>query len=537
MSGVLVLSLSTLLVKIIGLAYKIPLLAVLGTEGMGYFNSSYEIFALLCGMSTTGVPVAVSMLIASARESGNFKRARGIFKTAWALLLTKGIFFSGLLAIFAAPIANALGNPDAYFAILAISPAILFSCASGAVRGYFQGCRIMMPTALSQLLEALGKLIIGVAFAAVAVHVGLSVPAAAAFAILGVSLGSLASAVYLLIRKRCDGAVPALLGERGKERSEEKLGRHVLELLRISLPITVGSALTGCTRIADMALIMRRLQATGVSTYEANKLYGAYTTLALPVFMLVPAFITPITESLIPRLSAAVAADEANEEERAVSGAVRLTVFLAFPSAMGIALYSEQILSLLFGSQTEAVAVSAPLLSALGASVLFSCLISTMTAVLQAYRRVILPIIALAVGAVVKITAAYCLIGSPAFGAMGAPVSTLLSNVAVLALDLCFVACTSRRRLGIIKQLPKPFFASLLSMLGSYALYLALGGIAGEERLRFILTLAAAVGIYFVFSVLFGVITSEDVSVLSHKRRGAENGNNGIDNINGMKGK
>lgn len=513
MSGVLVLTVSTVIVKIIGLAYKIPLLSVLGTDGMGYFNTAYEIFALLCGISTSGMPVAVSMLVSSAREAGNRARARGIYRTSAALLLTKGVLFSAGLALLAEPVARAVGNPQAYLAILAISPALLFSCMAGAVRGYFQGCRIMLPTAVSQLTEALGKLIIGVVFAYAAVRAGLSIAAASAFAVLGVSLGSLFSAVYLLIRKRTEARKSSVA-----EKKTEKATKYFFELLRISLPITFCSALTGCTRVIDMTLIMRRLQDIGVSSAESNRIYGAYTTLALPIFGLVPAFVPPITESLIPRLSAAVEAKHKEEEIRAVSGAARLTVFIAMPASMGIALYSEQIISLLFGGGTEAVAVAAPLLSALGASVLFSCLITATNAILQSYRRVHLPIISLGVGALVKAVSAYFLIGNPAFGVMGAPISTFLSNAAVLALNLCFVSRSLSGRSGILTQLPKPFFASVIAMLASYAVYLPLDRLNDGGSLAFLGALIVAVVMYFALCILLGVVSREDIKIVKRKK-------------------
>ena len=197
MSGVLILSLSTVIVKFIGLAYKIPLMSVLGADGMGYFNTAYEIFAILCGVSTTGLPVAVSMLVSTARERGDIEAERGVLRTSSAILLTKGVAISGGLALLAEPVAVWLGNPQAYLSILAISPSLLFCCIAGAVRGYFQGRRIMTPTAVSQLAEAAGKLIFGVALAIVALRLGAPLHTCAAFAVLGVSLGSLLSACYL----------------------------------------------------------------------------------------------------------------------------------------------------------------------------------------------------------------------------------------------------------------------------------------------------------------------------------------------------
>lgn len=509
MSGVLILTVSTVIVKIIGLAYKIPLLSVLGAEGMGYFNSAYEIYALLCGVSTSGLPVAVSMLISSADKKGDVSAEGGIYRTASAIMVTKGVLFSGGLALFAEPIALAIGNHEAYPAILCISPALFFSCAAGAVRGYFQGKRDMLPTAISQLTEAGGKLIFGVAFALIAIRAGAELFFAAAMGILGVSLGSLLSAFYLFIRKSRCGAF------RGKA---PRKGSYFWEIFKISLPITAGSALMGVSRMIDMAFIMRRLQDIGVSASGANKIYGSYTTLSLPVFSLVPAFIPPITESLIPRLSAAVAAHEVEEQRRAVSNAFRLTAFLAMPAGMGIALYAHQIISLLFPSSPEAVNIATPLLASLGASVLPACLVTTSCAVLQSYKRVMLPIIALGFGALVKGVSAYILIGMPEVAALGAPVSTLLFNVTVVALDLAFVKRIAKGKIGILWMLVRTFVCSAVAVLGSYIVYISLEVKFDGTPIPFLASLACAAVAYFALCVLLSVIGKEDIAVISHKR-------------------
>ncbi len=514
MSGVAVLTVSTVIVKIIGLAYKIPLFAVIGTDGMGYFNTAYEIFALLCGVSTSGMPVAVSMLVSSAYEAGNTERAKGIYRTSSALLLTKGVLFSSLLAVFARQISHAVGNPDAYLALLAISPSLLFCCMAGAVRGYFQGKRMMLPTAVSQLTEAVGKLVFGVGFAVLGMNMGMGFAVSAALAVLGVSVGSLFSALYLLLKKRNEE-----MPKSEKAMEKQKTGKYFFELLYISLPITVCSALTGTSRIIDMTFILRRLSDIGVSSLEANRIYGAYTTLALPVFGLVPAFVPPITESLIPRLSAAIAAKNKSEQSRAIYNAFRLTVFLGMPASMAISLYSGDIIYLLFGAGREELAIAAPLLSALGASVLFSCLITATNAVLQSSRKVMLPIISLLVGAVVKAVGAYILIGNENIGAMGAAVSTLLSNIAVLGINMIFIYKYVSKEAGVFASLPKPFLASAISVLASYAVYLPVRSLTGGGRLPFLCAAAVAVGVYLGLCLLLGVVSKNDLLFLFQKKK------------------
>ena len=164
-SGVFVLSFSTLIVKIIGLAFKIPMLSLLGMEGMGYFNSAYEIYAVLCVIATAGLPVALSLLVSSARANNDLSRVKEIYRSAIKIFLIFGILGTALMLLFARSLADLIGNSDAYFCILAIAPALLFICLASAIRGYCQGFEDMRPTATSQLIEAISKLVLGVAFA------------------------------------------------------------------------------------------------------------------------------------------------------------------------------------------------------------------------------------------------------------------------------------------------------------------------------------------------------------------------------------
>ena len=507
MSGVLILSFSTVIVKIIGLAYKIPLMSVLGAEGMGYFNTAYEIFALLCGISTSGLPVAISMLVSAARGRGDTAEAVGIFKASNVLLLTKGTLLSLLLALFSGNIATLVGNPQARLAILAISPSVFFCCAAGAIRGYFQGCRQMMPTALSQLTEALSKLVFGVSFAALAARQGASIPTSAAFAVLGVSVGSLFSALYLLARWYREGAISQKQRRRG----------YFVPLLRISLPITLCSALVGATRMIDMTLLMHRLTDLGVSYAEANRIYGSYTTLALPVFGLVPAFIPPITESLIPRLSEAVSSKNGDEARRAVGNAMRLTALVSIPSSIGITVYSRQIIGVVFSGETEALNIAAPMLSALGAGVALSCFITTANAVLHSYGKVLLPVAALGVGALVKAVSAYLLIGSPEIAEMGAPISTLASNAAVLCLEILFLRRVCGK-VGIISYTLRVLLASITSVALSYALYAPFSTRIGETP-AFLLALALAVLSYLAFTLILDIFPHFSLPFLLKKKR------------------
>ena len=504
MSGVMVLSLSTLLVKIIGLAFKIPMLSFLGTEGMGYFNSAYEIYALLCVVSTAGLPVALSMLVSAARARGDGGAVTDVYKTARALFLSMGLLGSAAMLLLSSQISELIGNSESYYSILAIAPALLFICLASAVRGYCQGFGDMRPTAISQLIEALSKLGLGILFAVIAIKRGYSTPAVSAFAVFGITVGALLSLVYLCIARRSH-----VVTKGRQTRSRETLG----PLLKIAFPVTVGSLIMGCSRIIDMALIMRRLQDAGGSAAEANKIYGAYTTLAVPVFSLIPALIAPIAMALIPELSSHIEKGDAAGQGRTVGNAMRLTALFSMPAALGLAAFSRPVLELLFYGQREAIDTSAPLLSVLGISVVFSCIISTASAILQSYGHASFPIVSMAIGILIKLAVSYTLIGDSRFGAMGAPIGSLACAVTVGGLDLWYVCFKCGVSLSIGNILIKPLLSSLASVGGGLALYIALLPLK-MGALGFLISAFAVLLLYIALSLCFGSLGVEDIALL-----------------------
>lgn len=537
MSGVLVLSVSTVIVKVIGLGVKIPLLSVLSAGGMGYFNSAVEIYALLCVIATAGLPVAMSMIISAERERGNAVGVRKTYKTAMAFFIALGLVGSAAMLFLAKPIATVIGNPDSFFCIMAISPSLLFVCVSSAVRGYFQGFGYMTPTAVSQLIEALGKLIFGVWLGALAIKLGMSLPCAAGMAVLGLSIGMLLSVLYLLAAKGAKGRKFEL--ELSSTASSEKTGAR---LLGIALPITLSAAVIGSCRIVDMTLILRRLQFSGVPLESANVIYGSYATLALPVFGLIPSLVTPISLSVVPALCSAIEGRDTDGQKRIVNKALRLTVLLAMPASMGLSFYARPILSILFSGEAEAIGIAAPLLSVLGASVMFSSLITVTNSILQSYKKTVIPIISMAIGTAVKIILAYILIGIPEIGAYGAPLSTLACDLTVTAINMCIIEKKTPSGAETVAVFIKPLAASICAMAVSAAVYVSmLNLLRMSDRAAFVVALTVTVFAYIAFAFAFGAIDREDMRELGiGKKLGKREAllrDKSINRINKMKGK
>ncbi len=503
-SGVVMLSLSVITVKMIGLIYKIPMLGLLGGEGMGYFNSAYEIYALLCIISTTGLPVAMSVMI-SKRDGG----AEKIFKAAMRMFLILGVIGTSLMLVFSYPLARFLGGDKSFYCILAIAPTLFFICAVSAYRGYFQGRSQMMPTALSQVIEALGKLLLGLLFAYVALKAGLEIEKAAACAALGLLCGSAISVLCLMLIKRTRRGADTVL-QRGEGINISR------ELISIAFPITLSAAVVSLTKIIDMTMILRRLQSIGYASSEAFSAYGSYTTLCLPLFSLAPTLVGSVALPILPKLGGAIAERDRAAQLRTVNEGLALTSLISMPAAFGLALYSKEILTLLFKNESEAIMLCAPLLAVLALSVLLSSLVTFSNAVLQAYGHPSIPLISTGIGAIFKIALAYFLIGNESINIMGAPISTFFCDLIIILIGFAYICRYVPGRIDVGRALMRPFIASALSVGASKLIYGAMSARCGEGSLITVCGICVAGALYCLLCLILRPV---DLKIIKSARK------------------
>ncbi len=504
----MLLAASTFLCKIIGLFFKIPIINIVGIDGMANFSSAYNIYMLLNSIAAAGLPVALSILVSKNRARGYSGNIKKIFRSALTVFLLLGI--AGTLSLyFGADAYSAfIGIESSAPAVKAIAPTLLFICISGAIRGYFQGYEIMLPTALSQLLESLGKLVLGVGFALYAIKIGMDSSYAAAAAVVGLSSGVFLSAVYLVVRLMIfSRKTNRISSEDGLVKDSNK--KILYDLFVIAFPITLSSCVTSLTSLADTALITNRLVYGGFSSDAAVTLYSSYTNLAIPLFNLPPALITAIGVSLIPALTSAITRNAKDESKRIFTSAIRLCNAFAIPAAAGIAVFAKPILLAIYPSEAEACNFAAPLLSILSAAIVFSCLTTVCNATLQAYMKPALPIVSMAAGALVKIAVEYILVGSNV-GIYGAPISTVACTLSILIADLIFIAIFTPQRIELFSLL-KIFAATSLSVGLSAVLFKLLLNCGASELLTLAISIITAICLYIVSALLFGVVSYDDL--------------------------
>ena len=260
LQGTALLAMATVIVKLVGALYKVPLNAIIGEKGFGYFSTAYEIYNILLMISTAGLPVAMSRMISEASSLEHYAQVRQVYATAKRIFLLLGIVGSVLMTAFCRPLARFWNQPDAWAAIGCLGPCVLLICIMSAFRGYFQGQSNMIPTAVSQVLEVVTKLIVGMAAALAFLKATADISLAAGGAILGVTASCLVSAVYLY---RCFRRSYAQLPDTGD--TPKSFSRTARELLKIAVPITVSSTILSIITSLSSKIYMGRLLSSGIT--------------------------------------------------------------------------------------------------------------------------------------------------------------------------------------------------------------------------------------------------------------------------------
>ncbi|MBO4897834.1 MAG: polysaccharide biosynthesis protein [Clostridia bacterium] len=502
MYGAAVLLVANILVKIIGACFKIPLTYLLDEAGMGLFTTSYTIYTWLFVVATAGLPVAISKMVAESSALGKTKETKKILHASLVLLAIIGVVGTSVLYFCADAFADFTKSPLAAHGIRAIAPALLFVSFMSAFRGYFQGTQDMVPTASSEVAEALGKLIIGYILASLLIPRGIEYGAAGA--VFGVSMGAAMGLAVLLImyftRKNKNAA------EDGDGKTSS-MGSILKKMLFIAIPITIGASVFTLTTVIDMCMIQRRLLAAGFESKRALELWGSYSGYAIPLFNMPPTLVTSISISLVPAISAAFARQELDDARKMTSSALKTTILLAAPCGIGITVLARPILQTVYNNTN-----AASTLSILGYAVIFVSLVLVTNGVLQALGKVWLPVIHMAIGGVVKVIINFFLVGSPDININGAPVGTTVCYVLILALNLISIKRLLKCKYDIASLLEKPLICvAVMALVSFFACRFA----AGTGRIFSVLIPIVLGGIAYVL-MLFATksLTDEDVLML-----------------------
>lgn len=498
--GAAILAAGILIVKLIGMFYKIPLINIIGEAGAADFNNAYNIYAVLLTVSTAGLPVAVSKLVSEANALDRRNQVRRTFRLALVLFLALGLVSFLVMFFRADALAGMMNDSKAAAGIRALAPAVVCVGCLAALRGYSQGHSNMAPTSVSQIIEALCKLVVGLGLAFWLVKQGKDPDVAAAGAITGVTVGTVVALAYmvldfLLSRGRED--------TRGTDRPDSA-GSILANILKIAVPITLSSSMVGIVTVIDSSLVQGQLQSALDLTEQASRtLYGNYSG-ALNIYNLPTSLMAAITASVIPAVSAALARRDRRGAARITGSALRITALLSFPMGVGLFVLGTPIIRLLFPKLN--VAVAGPLLSTLGIATPFVCMVLVCNSVLQAHGFINLPVIVMVLGGIVKIVNNYNLVG--AIGIAGAPVGNILCFGLALVLDLVVITRVIPNRPRLLPIFAKPAIASAVMGGAAWAVYGLLSRILSSKQVdqagqtvRAVSRMGNAAGIFLAIAV------------------------------------
>ena len=541
--GATLLAAATIVVKVIGAVYKIPLQAVLGKIGYSYFSSAYDIYTLLLLISTAGLPVAMSRMISQATSLGDQTQTRRVYNTSRALFIGLGLVSTALMMVFCRQLAQSQQQPDAWLAIFCLAPCAFLMGLISTYRGFFQGQGNMIPTSLSQVVEAVFKMAVGLVAAVVILQLGGSVPLAAAGSILGVTISCLVSVIYLLtvFHKQSD---PAFLAQR----QPNFHGSTAKNLLAIAIPITIGAAGLQLLIVIETSLYMNRLvdligsgamsgplvealraevlaeaQKAGEALTDADihsriaaSMKGIYN-FSQTIYNLPNSLITPITVSIIPAITACQTLNDHKGVKATSESASRITGLLSLPCAVGLMVLSKPIMSLLGGYTGVQLDFAATLLSILGVSVFMRAVVLFTNALMQANGHANLPVVNMLATGAVRMALVYALTGNPALGLLAVPALTSLSNFATAVLNLICLAKVVPQKCAIARNLLRSLLPALLMGAAAFGAWQLILGLLGEGCSRIIqvgIPMAVAGVVYIVCAAWLKSITKEDCLLL-----------------------
>ena len=570
--GAAILAMGILVVKVIGLFYKIPLVNIIGSEGSADFNNAYNIYSVLLTISTAGLPVAVSKMVSEANALGRQNQVHKVFRLSLAAFLTLGVVSFLIMYFGSEQLAGMMHDSLAAAGIRALAPAVICVGCLSAFRGYAQGHGNMTPTAVSQILEALCKLVIGLGLAYWLVRAGQPSHVAAAGAITGVTVGTILALAYMIF----NFVSTRMREEKDTQDAPDSARRILSTLMKIAIPITISSSMVGIVTVIDSALVQGQIQkvlisdpdswalyqqvvdfvpleaardawqqavSSGAAAEAVSQLYGAVELAAenisrslygnysgaLTIYNLPLSLMAAITASVIAAVSAVLARRDRRGAARITGSALRITALLAFPMGVGLFVLGTPIIRLIFPELDASVA--GPLLSTLGIASIFVCLMLVCNSVLQAHGFINLPVVIMALGGVVKIVTNYNLVAVPTIGISGAPVGNVLCFGLCMVLDLVVIARVIHGRPDYLPLLAKPAAAAGVMGLGAWAVYGLLSKLLSYEEVtqagETIQTLGKtgngiavmgailiAVIIYAVLVVALRAISREDLSLM-----------------------
>lgn len=489
-----------IITKILGLMFKIPLTHILGGTGMGYFSAAFSVFTPVFAIVVSGIPSSMAKMAAENYALGRFSNLRRQKKAAHLTFGILSIAACGAIMLLSAPLAEfVMKEPTAKYALLCVAPSVVFCTAMSVERGYYEGLRNMLPTALSEIAETVFKVVLGLGLALLTAQYGekqylhtgecfgivcnsveqareASLPFIAAAAILGSSLASGFACVLLIIGTKIkgDGITRQM---RDSDKVTDSYRRISSLLLKCAMPIAFAAVITTLTGMIDMLTInpclryamekdiapFKKFLDSGISAGELpNFMYGSYEGLASLVYGLVPTLTAMFGKSALPALTDAWTRGDKKAFSSNLRNMMTISSIIAIPSGLGICAMSKSLLMFLFAGRTAEIEAAARPLSILGIGVVFMAMALPCFTILQTLGNSRKNIAIMAVGGVIKLALNLVLVSNPNIGLEGAAYAETISMIFVCVMSLKSVYSLTDEKCKVIETYIRPLYAALM---------------------------------------------------------------------------
>ncbi len=532
--GAIILLCSTVLVKLIGGAFKIPLSNLIGDLGFGYFSSAYDLFNPIYSLAMAGLPIAVSRVVAEHMSKARYRDVRQSLRITRKIFWLTGFAALVIMFLLIGPFVRATDKTgQTVYSIYAIAPTVLFCCVMSAYRGYYEGLRNMYPTAISDIIEALSKLILGYLFAFIAMKLWNNVAYAAAGAILGVTVGAVLAALFLELNYRIkgDGISPLEL-QNSPEPSNSRAAAKALII--IAIPIALSSLANSIASLVDVSMVkwqlsnlmgehsdtIRNMYEESISEY--NTIYDGkpLTNDALPTFLygirskaftiynLIHALTTILGVSALPVLATSWTQRNMPLVKKNIESMLKFIALIAIPSGVGLIALGAPIMGLLYKTEAS-VEIGGTMLSIYGIAAVFAGISVPMTNMLQAVGKQVASLRNVAIGAAIKVVFNFIFVSIPEINIQGAAIGTVICYLFIFVAN----TVTLIRATGVVpnffKSLGKPFIAAVFCGIAAYGVSLF-----DDSKINTLLAIGAAVVVYFIALVILNAFEVDDVITL-----------------------
>lgn len=522
--GAAVLAAAGLLVKVLGAIFKIPLGNMIGADGMAYYSPAYYVYSFFLVLATAGIPVAISRMVSERVSFGKFGEAHRVFQISRTLMTAIGSV-SFIIVFFGAELLSGMFNmPEAALAMRAISPALIFVPVMAAYRGYFQGMQDMGPTAVSQVIEQVFRVAVGLSLAwfffKSAQDLGVASryspqESGAAGATLGAAAGAIGGLlvmliVYALNKSRIKSRIARQ--KKGMRASRESSVSILKKIAVIAIPITIGASIMPLVNMIDVAVVVNRLQASGWDAAVAKGMYGQLSSFAGSLINFPQVLTQAVAMSLVPLVAAAYKQKDMAYLQENVENGLRMSLILGMPCAFGLFALAEPILVLLYPAQKASAISAAPCLMVLSVGVVFLAAQQTLTSVLQGVGKQMIPVCNLGIGIIVKIIITWILTGIPAINILGAAAGTVTAYLIAAVLNIRAVRKYTGTQFDLGMTVVKPFISSGVMAVCAWGLYRLLYMVLGGSRFATVIAILFAVVVYGIMVFVTRTITRDELS-------------------------